>query len=227
MNDLVERFAKIPLKQKVALLLVIYGLMGALYYVLVYTDQEESKKTFEMQLQRLNAEMNKLRLIADKKPQFEKRLQELEDKRKRALALLPDEAQIDELQLELNRRAKQAQVRITKILPLPEVPMGFYARVPVQLFLEGTFHQLVVFFNLVSEMKRIVNIQDPVFTEPRRREGQVYLRAQVLATTYRSLKEAPKPATPPPPPKPRASLVRKGKQAIKGKGRGRMRKIEE
>lgn len=226
MNDIVEKFAKIPLKQKIALLAVLWGLMGALYYFLVYSDQEEQKGAFEAQLQKINQEKTKLQLISEEKLKFEKRLQELEDKRKKALSLLPDEPQLEELELEISRRAKQAQIRITRIIPLPEVPMGFYARVPVELYLEGTFHQLVVFFNHVAEMKRIVNIQDVGFTDPKRREGQIYLTTRVLATTYRSLKEAPAPAAAPPSaPKPRG-IVPAGKKALK-KGARRSRKIEE
>jgi type IV pilus assembly protein PilO len=223
MNDLIERFAKIPLKQKIALLVVIWGLMGAAYYFLVYQDQDERKGMLQGQLQKISAERTKLQLISEEKVKFEKRLQELEDKRKRALALLPDEPQIEELTTDLNRRARQAQIRITKIVPLPEVPMGFYARVPMQLFLEGTFHQLVVFFNHVAEMKRIVNIQDVFLTEPTRREGQIYLKTQVLATSYRSLKEAAKPAAAPaaPPPRPRAAPAKGGKKPPKRGRRGR------
>jgi type IV pilus assembly protein PilO len=228
MNELIARFAKIPLKQKVALLGVLYALMGAIFYFLVYSDQEDRKKTLAADLLRINAEKTKLALIAEEKAKFEKRLQELEDKRKKALALLPDDAQLEDLQLEFTRRAKQAQIRITKIVPLPQVPMGFYAKVPVQLFLEGTFHQLVVFFNLISEMRRIVNIQDPVFTDPRPREGQVLLQAQVLATSYRSLKESPQPAAGPKKaaPAPKPSAIQAGKQALKKPGK-RSRKIEE
>lgn len=223
MNDLIERFAKIPLKQKVALLVVIWGLMGAAYYFLVYQDQDERKGMLQGQLQKISAERTKLQLISEEKVKFEKRLQELEDKRKRALALLPDEPQTEELTTDLNRRARQAQIRITKIVPLPEVPMGFYSRVPMQLFLEGTFHQLVVFFNHVAEMKRIVNIQDIFLTEPKRREGQIYLKTQVLATSYRSLKEAAKAAAAPapPPPRPRAAPAKGEKKPPKRGRRGR------
>jgi type IV pilus assembly protein PilO len=229
MNDLIEKFAKVPVKQKIALLVVLWGMMGALYYFLVYTDQDEQKVSLEGQLQKINTEKTKLRLIAEEKIKYEKRLQELEDKRKKALALLPDEPQLEELTIDLNRRAKQAQIRIAKITPLPEVPMGFYARVPVELVLEGTFHQLVVFFNHVSEMKRIVNIQDVFFQNPVRREGQMYLQTKVLATSYRSLKEAvAAKSAAPGAAAPKPGLVQRGKQAIKkGSKRAGRRRIEE
>jgi type IV pilus assembly protein PilO len=226
MNELIARFARIPLKQKIAMLVVLYALMGTVFYFLVYSDQEDRKKSLDAELLRINAEKTKLQLISEEKAKFEKRLQELEDKRKKALALLPDDAQLEDLQLEFTRRAKQAQIRIAKIVPLPQVPMGFYAKVPVQLSLEGTFHQLVIFFNLVSEMKRIVNIQDPVFSEPKPREGQVSLKAHVLATSYRSLKEAARPVEERKAAPPKRGAVEAGKKAIKKSGK-RGRKIEE
>lgn len=223
MDNLAERFAKIPTKQKVALLIVIWGAIGALFYVLIYTDQQQQRSSLEAQLVRINADKQKLRVIAEEKVKFEKRLQELEDKRKKAQALLPDKARLEELTIELNRRARQSQIRITKITPMPEIPMGFYSRVPVQLKLEGTFHQLVVFFNHVAEMKRIVNIQNIELTKPARRDGQVFLKAAALATSFRSLKEMVQPKKKKKARKPaKSTLIQRGKRALTGrKGRRR------
>ena len=223
MKDLGEKFAKLPAWQKLLMLLVLWGGIGAAYYYVVYADQEEKLTADTNTLQTLTKQVNELRVKVEEKAKFEKRLQELEDERKKALTFLPDEPQTDELSIELNRRAKQSQIRVSKMAQQQEIPMGFYARVPIALNLEGTFHQLVIFFNLISEMKRIVNISDVSFTDPQRRDGQVYLRATALATTYRSLKDAPvvlrKAAA-------SSSSQRenfdRGKKALKGKKRNKM-----
>jgi len=224
MKDIGDKFAKLPIWQKLVMLVFIWGLIGAGYYYLVYTDQDESLKQLQGSLTTLNKQVDELRVKVQAKVKFEKRLQDLEDQRKKALTFLPDEPLTDELSIELNRRAKQSQIRISKIVQESEVPMGFYARVPIQLSLEGTFHQLVVFFNLISEMKRIVNIQDVTFEGPQRRDGQVYLKAKALATCYRSLKDAPRALAPR---KADASSQKenfnRGKKALKGKNRGKMR----
>jgi type IV pilus assembly protein PilO len=227
MNELAAKFAKIPLAQKLALLVILLGGIGVAYYFLVYDDQMERKQKLQDQLKVINVEKEKLKVIAKEKIKYEKRLEDLEDKRKKALALLPEDAQFEELTVELNRRARQAQIRITKIDQLPEVPSGYFARVPAQISLEGTFHQLVIFFNLVSEMKRIVNIQDVVFTEPKRRDGQVYLRAMALATSFHSMKEPVRPPEPPAAVPAGRGIVEKGKQALKKRKGGGKRRISE
>ena len=169
MKDIGDKFAKLPIWQKFVMLIFIWGLIGGGYYYLVYTDQDDSLKQLQTSLTTLNKQIDELKIKVQAKAKFEKRLQDLEDQRKKALTFLPDEPLTDELSIELNRRAKQSQIRIATIVQDSEVPMGFYARLPIQLNLEGTFHQLVIFFNLISEMKRIVNIQDVTFGDPQRR----------------------------------------------------------
>ena len=220
MKDIGDKFAKLPMWQKVVMLVLIWGLVGGGYYYLVYTDQDEALRQNQTSLTQLNKQIDELKVKVTARVKFEKRLQELEDQRKRALTFLPDEPLTDELNIELNRRAKQSQIRVAKIVQQSEVPMGFYARVPIQLNLEGTFHQLVIFFNLISEMKRIVNIQDVTFSEPQRRDGQVYLKAQALATCYRSIKEVPKARVAKPAQTANQQNFARGKKALKGKNRG-------
>jgi type IV pilus assembly protein PilO len=224
MKDFGAKFAKIPLWQKALLLLFIWGAVFAAYYYLVYTDQDEKLKSLNGQLASITRERDQLKVKVEEKPRFEKRLQELEDKRKRALTFLPDDPQTDELRIELNRRAKQSQIRIVRMTEGSELPRGFYAHVPLTLAVEGTFHQLVIFFNLVAEMKRIVNISDVEFKDPIRRDGQVYLKGSALATCYRSLKEVAKPkaAAVAPPPSANRQNFERGKSALKGRRRGKM-----
>ena len=223
MKDFAEKFGKLPIWQKALILLFVWAGAGAGYYYLVYQEQDEKLKSLDSELAKATQERNQLKVKVEEKSKFEKRLQELEDQRKKALTFLPDDPQTDELTIEFNRRAKQSQIRIVKVAQQNEQSMGFYGKVPLLLNLEGTFHQLVIFFNLISEMKRIVNISDIKFKEPLRRDGQVYLKAEAVATCYRSLKESAAPVQAAPPPSANKANFERGKNALKGrKGRGKM-----
>jgi type IV pilus assembly protein PilO len=221
MKDFADKFGKLPIWQKLVFLLFIWGAGFAGYYYLVFQEQEEKIKGLDTQIRQQTSERNQLRIKVEEKAKFEKRLQELEDQRKKALTFLPDDPQTDELTIEFNRRAKQSQIRIVKLAQKSEASMGFYAKVPLLLTLEGTFHQLVIFFNLISEMKRIVNISDVKFSDPLRRDGQVYLKAEALATCYRSLKESSAPKKAAKTPSANAASFKRGKDALKGRGRGK------
>jgi type IV pilus assembly protein PilO len=71
--------------------------------------------------------------------------------------------------------------------PLPEVQRGFYAEVPVRIEVEGSYHEVAMFFDRVGKLNRIVNIRDITMSEPEVRSGKVVLRTTGLAVTYRFL----------------------------------------
>ncbi|NIR47567.1 type 4a pilus biogenesis protein PilO, partial [candidate division KSB1 bacterium] len=56
--------------------------------------------------------------------------------------------------------AKDQGLEILRFRPLGEQPKGFYAEVPVQMSLVGSFHDVVMFFDKVGKLPRIVNINN-------------------------------------------------------------------
>jgi type IV pilus assembly protein PilO len=60
-------------------------------------------------------------------------------------------------------------------------------RIPVELKLGGSFHQLAKFFYLVGNLDRIINIEDINLKTSNVEEAETILDAEVLATTFRSL----------------------------------------
>ena len=80
-------------------------------------------------------------------------------------------------------------LQISLILPVEERVEQYFARIPVQLTVRGTYLSLARFFHSVSQLPRVINmenirlgtpLEDPVSHE-------VKLEAQVLATTFRGV----------------------------------------
>jgi type IV pilus assembly protein PilO len=68
--------------------------------------------------------------------------------------------------------------------PNGEVPKGFYAELPIQLRLSGTYHDIALFFDKIGKLERIVNVSDIELGAPKKENGQIVLDVTCNATTF-------------------------------------------
>src|SRR5262249_41619659 len=72
----------------------------------------------------------------------------------------------------------------------PEEFQDFYAQVPVEVRVKGTYHQVGSFFDKIGRLNRIVNVGDILLKEPKVTGESVLVASSFTATTYRFLDEA-------------------------------------
>jgi type IV pilus assembly protein PilO len=90
----------------------------------------------------------------------------------------------------LSNKAREAGLEILLFRPRAETFQEFYAEIPVDIVVKGGFFNAVAFFDDVSKLNRIVNIDNIDFKNPRVGGDQVTMDISNLATTYRFLDEA-------------------------------------
>ena len=81
-------------------------------------------------------------------------------------------------------------LEITLFRQKPEVPHDFYADVPVEMQMRGTYHDVALFLDRVKRLDRIVNVSDIKMTKPRIELDRMMLDAGCTATTFRFLDES-------------------------------------
>lgn len=187
MNNLLERLVKLPLIQKVvALVVLLAALTGGNYYLLV-DDLYKSIDKLRVKKRTLDEDLVKKRVIADNLNQYRRDKEVLERRLAEALTELPPRADIDELLRQLNDVGKKSGLEIVALEPGQEAPQTFYASIPIKMQVAGNYHEIAVFFESVSKLRRIVNISGISFTDPKRVNEKVVLRASYMATTFRFL----------------------------------------
>ena len=105
------------------------------------------------------------------------------------LARLPDRKEIPDLLNNISGIASQSGLRITKFRQLDERLQDYYAEVPVELSMVGTFHEMAAFFDRVPRLNRLINVTGIVMRRPSMGAGGVQVEASCLATTFRFLDE--------------------------------------
>ena len=69
----------------------------------------------------------------------------------------------------------------------------FYADVPVEIDVTGSFHQVATFFDEVGRLERIVNLDQITLTDPQLQESRAVIKSTMLATSFRFLEEGERP----------------------------------
>ena len=105
-----------------------------------------------------------------------------------ALTQLPNEKEIPEILKSISRLGKESNLEFTLFKPKPEEPQQFYAKVPIDLVMVGSFHNTGLFFDKIGKLPRIINVLDFNMTRAREvkgRETDIVIKTSCLITTYR------------------------------------------
>jgi len=187
---LIDRVEQIPPKQRVLLLgLIIVGLVGG-FWQFVYKDKQEQITVLESRLTKLNSELQDLRAIQKKLEEFKGMIAELEAQLEVAQAQLPRQKDIPKLLNDISEFGKSSGMEFTSFRPSREVSKGFYAEVPINLVINGPFHNIATFIDQIVHYPRIVKIGSISFGGPKEVEGHIMLRSTCQAVTYRYLEES-------------------------------------
>jgi len=93
--------------------------------------------------------------------------------------------------------AAQSSMTIKGFKPSPTVTKQLHAEWPIALELEGTYHNLAIFFDRVGKFTRIVNISGLDVKGKDKPDPNTTITATCVATTFVLLdKPAPPPAKP-------------------------------
>src|SRR5262249_45548393 len=135
------------------------------------------------------ATLEEKRLKVNARAEEEQKIKALQADVKRAETRLPEGREIADLLSNIAASARAVGLDLTLFRQKPEQYSDFYAEVPVQMEMRGTYHELAAFMDRVKRLDRIVNVADISLKKPRV-EGEVgVLDASCTATTFRFLDE--------------------------------------
>jgi type IV pilus assembly protein PilO len=141
--------------------------------------------TLETRLAKAKAKANQLKDYQDK-------LKEAEMEFKIVTKKLPETKEIPALLSSISQSGRDAGLEFLLFQPEPEQDKDFYAEIPVSIKITGNYHNVVLFFDKVARLSRIVNIDDINMTSTK---GNTELITSCKAVTYRFVEKKPEPAS--------------------------------
>jgi type IV pilus assembly protein PilO len=189
MDPRIEKVLKLPNKQKIALLFLAVLLEGAGFFFGLQQPRLKQLEELNVKLIGLQNKIQENRKIADNLPRLKIEYEQLQKELAAALTELPNQKEIPSLLTSITNVGKSAGLDFLLFRPKSEEPKDFYSAVPVDIVVSGSFYSVANFFVAVSNLPRIVNIDNVAVGDMRDMGGRTMMKVSCLATTFRFLEK--------------------------------------
>lgn len=191
LNELdIENLGSWPLPVKIALIVIVCVLVAGGVYWFDTQDQitELDKVTTEE-----SGLKETLRIKAKKAANLDQLKQQLEEMRvdfKKLSRQLPNKTEVAALLVDISQTGLASGLEFELFKPLGENRQDFYAELPIQIKVKGTYHEFGAFVSGVAALPRIVTLHDILISPiSGKKGGTTRLAMSATAKTYRYLDE--------------------------------------
>src|SRR5262245_3968975 len=125
-----------------------------------FTGINNDIKNKRAELANLQQEIEKGRAAERKLAQFREEVKRLELELSKLLQILPSKRNTEELIKRIEALTRQGDFTLKKFTPGEFIPKEFYSEWPIDISLDGTYHNLALFFDRMSRFSRIINVDD-------------------------------------------------------------------
>jgi type IV pilus assembly protein PilO len=168
--------------------LLVFLLVGAvlfgIFYFVIYSPTQDEINAIVTQSEQLQDEIRKAERNQDKlkKLEEEKALNEkiLEDLK----GILPEKKEVSQILRKIQAIASNARLKTSTFTFNPESNREIYLEWPIAISLEGNYHNLGIFFDQVSRLKKIFNIDGLNISPLPSLNYDFTIQANFIATTY-------------------------------------------
>ncbi len=184
--------SKMPVPARIAVSVGLLTLGALAYYVVFYSEIAGKIETAQSRRGQLKSELSAAKAAEQA---YQKDLEELARRRERERELnkiLPSTTEYPAFLSAVQSVANASGVDLIAWSPQPEVKDQYYARVPMNIELNGRFHQVAKFFYGIGQSDRIMNIENITLSNPKTVDQDIILQVKGLATAFRAVEaEAP------------------------------------
>ena len=141
----------------------------------------------------LQAKIQEGRAAKQQLPRFREEVRKLELELDRLLRILPARRNTPELLRRVRSLAEQGDFALLRFTPGNFVDRDFYSEWPIAINLQGSYHNLALFFDRVGRFSRIINIEGLRIDANRRDGSRHTIAATFSAKTFVYKEPEPEP----------------------------------
>ena len=148
-----------------------------------FTEMQKQLANLKVEYGALQEKIERGRVAERRLPQLREEVRRIELDLNRLLEILPTKRNTEELIKRIEGLTRQGDFFLKSFTPKEYVNKDFYAEWPIEIILDGTFHNLALFFDKMARFSRIINVESLVMTGyPDARLGRTLGATFVLKT---------------------------------------------
>ena len=177
-----------PIAPRIAVLIGIFVAALVAGWWFVWNDQLETLETRQGDELKLKDEF-----VAKKKQSvnlalYTQQLSEIDRSFGALLKQLPDKSEVESLLIEINQSGMGRGLQFELFKPGQEVSKDFYAELPINVRITGSYHDFGAFAGDIGRLSRIVTLNNiSITTDPKTKDGSLVMDA--ITKTFRYLDE--------------------------------------
>ncbi len=185
-----NKLSLLDMKQKMMIAAAACILPCVAFFFLAYSPKTSEIQTLETQKSGIEEEIRKVEKIARDLEKHKAEMTEIQRQFAEASLLLPDEKEIPSLLSTISGQATASGLDVLSFKPLDEKPQQFYAEIPVDIAVQGAYHNVGVFLDKISKLPRVVSVNNIKMDSPKQMGGEMLLNSTFQLVTYRFLNPA-------------------------------------
>lgn len=175
---------KLSLNGQIGASIAAAALVGGLFYYFYYADAVQEREDKTVKLEALQKEIRALEVTANKLQEFQREVQLLEAKLETLKRILPPAKETPDLMRKVQALASQSNLQIKTFSPLAVVNKDFYQEWPINVGVQGTYHNLALFFDRIGRLSRLVNVGELKIAALSTQSVSGTISATCVATTF-------------------------------------------
>jgi type IV pilus assembly protein PilO len=140
--------------------LAVGGILFGLGYWQLIMPMDDQIAGQNSRLQELQNKIQEGRTAKAQLPKFREEVRQLELELDKLLRILPARRNTPDLLRRIRSLAEQGDFTLKSFTPGSLSDKDFYSEWPIEINVEGTYHNLASFFDRISHFSRIINVED-------------------------------------------------------------------
>jgi len=171
--------------------IVLGAAVFTVMHLYVFKDIKVEIVRLEEKIDDLEREIEKGLAAKADLPRLEEDIRNYEIELGRLRKILPTRRETDNLIKRAKQLTERGGFRLTRFTPGTYEDRGFYLEWPIRVGLDGTYHELGLFFDHLSRMSRIINVNDLTIKPLKRSGGNDTIHAEFVQRTFIYKEETP------------------------------------
>src|ERR1022692_1637773 len=163
-----KKFSELPIYAQLGIFLIIpvilIGVSEYVWYPLATApagslqDMQAANATALDKLKKQKADNEAIRPFENRKTQIQAENQQLLGKLDNLQNVVPTDKNADTFMKLVRTAGDQTGVEVRRFSPLVQVNRDFYSELPFEIEIDGNWHSVMQFFDLVGQLPRLANI---------------------------------------------------------------------
>jgi len=174
----------LPWYGQLGVFMLIGLIFVGIFYFSYYAPEAKRLENIEVELNQIEDEIRKAERKQSKIGQIREELENKKEVLEKLKGILPEKKEISQILKKIQSIISNARLDIIKFTVMKEKAQPIYVEAPIAISLEGNYHNLGIFFDQLSKLKKIFTVSSLSIRPFTKMSAERTIKATFNATTY-------------------------------------------